>query len=172
MKPNLRLRRLIRHGLAATFLLIWSGVAAADNPARSNDLDIIFLTTDPLVERAEQEARDTLESDFFARMERPDGAEAFMLKVAMTLSDGRQEHVWLSDIRRIGDDRGAGKLVKAMKWFGARVGTTLLFHMNEVSDWRFMLNGKMHGARTIRVLLQRTDGERAEELREMLAPLE
>ena len=32
----------------------------------------------------------------------------------------------------------------APKWFGARAGMTLLFHENEVADWRFMLDGKMH----------------------------
>jgi len=152
--------------------LAWPGAGAGADPLRSNDFDVIFLESDALMNKAIQEARRTLSSDFFKRMERPEGAQSFMLKIAVPIGDGRHEHVWVGDIRRIGKDRGAGKINKDLKWLKWRAGTTLLFHENEISDWRFMLKDKMHGARTTRVLLQRFKRDRANALRKLLAPLE
>lgn len=158
--------------LLALVLWLWSSAVAVAGPHRSNDFDVIFVDADGAMKGAIHEARRTLKTDFFARLEHPEGAHSFMLKIAVPIGDGRHEHVWVGDIRRLGQERGAGKLGKAPKWFGGRAGATLLFHENEISDWRFMLDGKMHGARTTRVLLQRLDRDRAEPLRQILAPLE
>ena len=163
-------RNAIFRTLLAGVLWLWPAAAPAE-PARSTDFDIIFVTEDRLMQKAIEEAQSTLEQDFFGRISQPEGAHSFMLKVVVPIGDGREEHVWLGAIRTIGSDRGAGKLDKAPKWFGARAGMILLFHMKEVADWRYMLDGKMHGARTTRVLLPRLDPERAEELRKLLAPL-
>jgi uncharacterized protein YegJ (DUF2314 family) len=111
-------------------------------------------------------ARSEVDS-FIAILEKGDG-EDFGVKAP--IEDGEEtEHFWLTDVSYedgvfeglIGNDPGVVKNVKfGQKW---------TIKKNEISDWMFMRDGKIHGNYTMRPLLKTLPKEEADQMRSMLA---
>ena len=83
--------------------------------------------------------------------------------------DGEVEHFWLTDVvyadgkftGRIGNDPGMVDNVS--------FGQAWTIAEDEISDWMFMRDGKMHGNYTMRPLLATLPEEQAAEFRAMFA---
>jgi uncharacterized protein YegJ (DUF2314 family) len=90
--------------------------------------------------------------------------------VKVPIKDGEQtEHFWLSDVTfqngeftgTIDNDPGTVGNVK--------IGQKWTVKKDEISDWMFMRDGKMHGNYTMRPLLKAMPEEEAAKLRSLLA---
>lgn len=83
--------------------------------------------------------------------------------------NGEIEHFWLTDVSysngkfkgTIGNDPGMVTNVK--------IGQTWEVKKDEISDWMYMRDGKMHGNYTLRPLLATMPEAEADELRSILA---
>lgn len=106
-------------------------------------------------------------NDFVGEMTKGNG-ESFAVKAPIE-DKGTTEHFWLTDITYkdgsfeglIGNDPGMVTNVKlGQKW---------KIKKEEVSDWMFMRNGKMHGNYTMRPLLKAMPKDEAERMKSILA---
>jgi uncharacterized protein YegJ (DUF2314 family) len=104
---------------------------------------------------------------FIAELANPTGKDH---AVKAPISEGETtEHFWLSDVTyadghfegTIGNDPGMVKNVK--------IGQKWRLKKDEISDWMFMRDGKMHGNYTMRPLLKTLPADEAAELRSILA---
>ena len=104
---------------------------------------------------------------FIAILEKEDG-ENFGVKAPVT-DKGQTEHFWLSDITYkdgkfdglIGNDPGIVSNVK--------LGDKWSIKKEDISDWMYMRDGKIHGTYTMRPLMKTLPKEEADALRSMLA---
>jgi uncharacterized protein YegJ (DUF2314 family) len=104
---------------------------------------------------------------FIATMTSGNGSD-FAVKVPIE-DGGETEHFWLTDISYgngefsglIGNDPGIVSNVT--------FGQAMKVAKNEISDWMYMRDGKMHGNYTLRPLLATMDKEQAAFYRSMLA---
>jgi uncharacterized protein YegJ (DUF2314 family) len=111
-------------------------------------------------------ARDEVDS-FIAELEQGNGTD-FSVKAPIE-DRGEVEHFWLTDIVYrngefegfIGNDPGMVTNV--------RIGQKWTIRKDEISDWMFMRDGKIHGNYTMRPLLKTMPEEEAERFRSMLA---
>ncbi len=118
------------------------------------------------MKEAIQRARSELPK-FIAALEARSGSD---FAVKAPISQGKQpEHFWLTSVSvrkdqfegEIGNDPGIIKGVKmGQKW---TVGT------NEISDWMFLRDEKMHGNYTMRPLLKTMDPAKAREWKRLFA---
>lgn len=111
-------------------------------------------------------ARSEVES-FIQELEHPTG---MMHAVKAPIEDdGQVEHFWLTDLKyedgnfkgTINNDPGIVHNVK--------IGQAWSVGKNEISDWMFMKDNKMHGNYTMRPLLKTLPPEEAEKMRAILA---
>lgn len=146
---------------------------SAPAPALAADPTIPVAREDGAMNDAIGGARSTLETEFWPRMEDPRGAENLMLKVAVPVKDPAVglEHIWVSGAERLGGEALTGRLANNPAHFEGAVGDRLAFRQGQISDWMYNLNGKIHGAYTLRVLLPRIDPAEAAQYAAMLAPL-
>jgi len=104
---------------------------------------------------------------FIAEMAKKNG-EDFAVK-APVQDQGQTEHFWLTDVvyssgefqGKIGNDPGVVGNVK--------MGQSWTIKKEQISDWMFMRDGKMHGNYTMRPLLKTSPKKQAEKLRSILA---
>ena len=104
---------------------------------------------------------------FIAEMAKKNG-EDFAVKAPIE-DQGRTEHFWLADVvysngefqGKIGNDPGIVGNV--------RIGQPWTIKKEQISDWMFMRDGKMHGNYTMRPLLKTLPEKEAAKLRSMLA---
>ncbi len=118
------------------------------------------------MEAAIARARTEVDS-FVAELTNPTGTDH---AVKAPIEDGGEiEHFWLTDVTFkngefegiIGNDPGiVGNVKLGQKW---------TIKKTEISDWMFMLNGKIHGNYTMRPLLKTMREDEAAKLRSMLA---
>ena len=126
--------------------------------------------------RIAQEARSTLHI-FFRYLSRPEqGMDSFCIKYPLPAEDDSgiaMEQVWLTGIHfRNGEYYGllasAPLFISSMK-----KGDTVLFDVEEVTDWMYVHNGKIIGGRSILYLLERTpESQYSAYHRELLAMFE
>jgi uncharacterized protein YegJ (DUF2314 family) len=118
------------------------------------------------MEAAIARARSEVDS-FIAELSAPAGSTH---AVKVPIKDGEQtEHFWLSDVTfqngeftgTIDNDPGTVGNVK--------IGQKWTVKKDEISDWMFMRDGKMHGNYTMRPLLKAMPEEEAAKLRSLLA---
>jgi uncharacterized protein YegJ (DUF2314 family) len=104
---------------------------------------------------------------FIAELSKPTGTD-HCVKVPIT-DNGETEHFWLINITyandqfdgEIGNDPGIVKNVEfGQKWTVKK---------DEISDWLYMRDGKMHGNYTMRPLMKNMPAEEAAKMRQMLA---
>ena len=121
---------------------------------------------DQEMEAAIARARNEVDT-FIAELSEGNGTD-FAVKAPIE-DKGRTEHFWLTDVVYrdgefagvIGNDPGiVGNVEFGQEW---------TIRKNEISDWMFMRDGKMHGNYTMRPLLKTMPEEEAAKFREMLA---
>jgi len=135
----------------------------------TSDPDTLIKSTDydeQEMEAAIAQARE--ETDLFiAELTSPTGTDH---AVKAPVTDGEEvEHFWLVDVSfadgqftgRIDNDPGIVSNVK--------IGQTWTVKKEDISDWMYFRDGKMHGNHTVRPLLNALPPEEAEKVRSMLA---
>lgn len=113
-------------------------------------------------------ARARSEVDAFVAVMTSGGGSDFAVKVPIE-DKGQVEHFWITNIvfrdgkfeGRIDNEPGTVSNV--------RIGQTITVAKDEISDWLYMRDGKMHGNYTMRPLLATMSEEEAAYYRSMLA---
>jgi uncharacterized protein YegJ (DUF2314 family) len=99
---------------------------------------------------AVKEARKTV-GKFIAALEHPAaGQEDFEVKKPFTQGD-QVEHIWLSDVRFVGNLFQGRLDNQPRKISGLKIGEMVSVKPNEISDWLYIDNGKLVGGYTVRV---------------------
>jgi uncharacterized protein YegJ (DUF2314 family) len=103
----------------------------------------------PAMHRAVTEARRTV-GKFIAALQHPvAGQEDFAVKKPC-LQNGEEEHLWLSDVRFIGN-RFEGKVDnRPQRIKGLKQGQVVSVDPNEITDWMYVQNGQLVGGYTLR----------------------
>jgi uncharacterized protein YegJ (DUF2314 family) len=102
------------------------------------------------MQRAVKEARKTV-GKFITALEHPGpGEQDFEVKKPFLQGD-QMEHLWLSDVRFVGN-RFVGRVDnKPRKIQGVKLGQMVSVAPNEISDWLYVDNGTLVGGYTVRV---------------------
>jgi uncharacterized protein YegJ (DUF2314 family) len=99
---------------------------------------------------AVKEARKTV-GRFIAALEHPaPGQEDFEVKKPF-IQGHQVEHIWLSDVRFVGDLFQGRIDNQPRKIAGLKIGEMASVKPNEISDWLYIENGKLVGGYTVRV---------------------
>jgi uncharacterized protein YegJ (DUF2314 family) len=99
---------------------------------------------------AVKEARKTV-GKFIAALEHPaPGQEDFEVKKPF-IQGHQVEHIWLSDVRFVGDLFQGRIDNQPRKIAGLKIGEMASVKPNEISDWLYIDNGKLVGGYTVRV---------------------
>lgn len=145
--------------MLAVFLCLAPQLAAAQV--------INYQRSDPEMANAYKEALRTL--PLFIEALTKGTASGFNVKVPLPYAQGR-ELIWMDDVRIEGDDF-VGRIANVPVHQKDIVkGSPHRLKQNDIIDWFFMRDGKMHGSFSTRVMLKRMPPERAEELTRILAP--
>ncbi|NIK50098.1 YegJ family protein [Variibacter gotjawalensis] len=122
------------------------------------------------MEVALKEAKRTL--PMFLEAFEKKNAGRFYVKVLMACPDpDGGEYIWIDDLNRVGDDfTGRYANVPGCRE-DVRRGSPLRFKRDDIVDWSFMRDGKMHGSYSTRVTLKDMSPSEADEYRRILAPL-
>jgi len=104
---------------------------------------------------------------FIPALEKREGT-GFAVKVPVH-DQGETEHFWLTDVTyrdgefegKVGNDPGIVTNVT--------FGQTMRIKKDDISDWMFLRDGKLHGNYTLRPLLERMDPDEAARYRALFA---
>ena len=112
---------------------------------------------------------------FFERRASPRiGDKNFSIKIKYASTDNSYEHIWASNVVRDGDGDGdnvtASIAKEPAKIPDLKYGQKVRVLMTQLSDWRYMNSGKIHGGQTIRATLPSMSKADATELPTTLAP--
>jgi uncharacterized protein YegJ (DUF2314 family) len=121
---------------------------------------------DPELAAAYEQARSTLDQ-FFAKLARPGASQAHAVQTQLREGDV-VEHVWLSEVRRDGDQLVGTLDNVPVDVKGYEMGATIRIARAAVQDWMYMEGGKLRGAFTMRVQARR--GNVAPEILALLEP--
>ncbi len=111
-------------------------------------------------------ARSEVDS-FISELSRPTGTN-HAVKAPIT-DAGETEHFWLTDISfQNGEFKGTINNDPVIV-SNVKMGQTWTIKRNEISDWMFMRDGKMHGNYTMRPLLKTMPEDEAAQYRSILA---
>ncbi|NJM29444.1 MAG: DUF2314 domain-containing protein [Rhizobiales bacterium] len=150
--------------LLLTSLLLVSPVQAEE---KIGDKVIKFDARDPEMNAAIMKAREALPG-FWQKFAQPGpGENEFYLKV-MIVEDGGSEHFWCGAIR--GNAAAATCIIanKPMFVTSVKFGERVTVNPDNISDWKYNLNGKIKGGETIRVMIGRMPEEERAKYRELL----
>ena len=152
-------------------------MASADTAAKTKrpvskskhaDKAVMVANDDADMNAAIKRAHDTL-GLFWKTHDNPKAnQDGFALKVRITDENG-PEHFWLLDIKRNGDKITGRIDNNPERVKNVKIGQTWTFTKEDVSDWMYRQDGKIHGGFSIRVLLKMAPPEQAKGIREMLA---
>ncbi|RYE09315.1 MAG: DUF2314 domain-containing protein [Hyphomicrobiales bacterium] len=154
---------MFRVAVCALALLI-----AAAAPAIAQDEQTIYVQEDdPVMIAAIAAARATL-PEFWVHFANPGKDEGdFHLKVGIT-EGGQVEHLWCDEI--LGDWRGASCVIaneaEILRTVG--LGDRILVNADAISDWMYIVDGKIRGARTLRAMLPHLTPEEAAAYEQLL----
>jgi len=106
-------------------------------------------------------------SHFVERLRAPGPLdEGFGVKVAIPHGDGK-ENIWLNEVRV--DDNGVeGKIANDPVYVPFRIGEDWRCGFDDVVDWAFLHDGRMHGNFTLRAMLPRMPKDQQRQFRGML----
>lgn len=104
---------------------------------------------------------------FIEQLTKGNGTD-FSVKAPIT-DQGETEHFWLTDIQ-YRDGKFSGEIGNEPQSVGnVTIGQPWSVGKNEISDWMFMRDGKIHGNYTLRPLLKSAPLEEAAAIRSKLA---
>jgi len=131
---------------------------------RSPVIDV--RTSDPEMNAAIALARAALPK-FWASYAAPKESETgHSLKVRFPYGSNNGEHIWMAEVKKIGDNSYSGRFANApVHLRGKRAGDLAEFREADISDWMFLRNGKIVGGETIRPMLKRMSKADADALR-------
>jgi uncharacterized protein YegJ (DUF2314 family) len=141
-----------RHLIALFFAVLALALPVAGCKKAGRDMTITVSSDDPEMMAAIAKARETL-PEFWKAFQHPDSRESgFALKVKITDAHGT-EHFWATGIKRkggiiSGQIENVPGLVTSVTQ-----GEEVTIAEAEISDWRYLLDGKLKGAYTVRALL-------------------
>ncbi|MGI8979728.1 MAG: YegJ family protein [Pirellulaceae bacterium] len=153
MKPHIRL-----------FLLLLVGMCCSCSSKPSTLIESGYdeKEMDAAIARARSEV-----DSFIAEMTKGNGTD-FAVKAPIE-DKGETEHFWLTDVV-YRDGEFAGKIGNEPGSVGkVKLGQPWTIKKEQISDWLFMRDGKMHGNYTLRPLLKTMPENEAAKLRSMLA---
>jgi uncharacterized protein YegJ (DUF2314 family) len=148
--------------VAAALAALALGSTLAPSASFAAEPEDRVISSDPFqaeMDAATAQARSTLPR-FWAAFDRK-GPDGFTLKVAFRTDDGGWEHIWVGDLTRKGGVI-RGKLyntpdnIKAM-----RLGQDIEIDPAQISDWGYVVNDKLYGNYTTRVLVRHMPPEEA-----------
>lgn len=156
-----------------TILLAALSLAACGGSGIHNEREntVKVAAEDPAMKAAYDQAKRTF-STYLARAAAPaPGTDKYMVKVRIQDKYG-VEHMWVKDVRR-----SSGGFVgvidnEPITIHSVKLGDSYPFTPENVSDWMYMKDGKIHGGYTIRALLPKLPPAKAKAVGEMLAPLD
>lgn len=148
--------------LALLSILVLSSCKNSDKIERENQSDIYSVASeDREMNDAIKKANETL-SDFNRALSNPKAEDA-ALKVAFKTSEG-VEHIWVSEIK-YKDGQYSGILDNEPEYITQyNAGDTVKIDQSKISDWMYLVDGKLFGGYTIRVLRDRMDEEQRKQL--------
>lgn len=153
---------------ALTLLVVMGAVLGCSESSLHDDVVILIDDDEPQMAAAIKKGRETLPQFWRVFEKRENGETNFALKVKITDGD-THEHFWLTNLQR-----------KQGKIFGTvdndpqivsnvRMGERLPIPEENISDWLYLRDGKMHGNFTIRPLFKSMPPEEVQQLKQMLA---
>ena len=168
------LRSGFRRWAVALFVAAIPGLAAA-----TEDPVVYATPNDEDIARATEDAQATLGNVLERAATGGIPMEALQLKVAIPRDhvqreDGEtlHERLWVQGIVRLDETTLEGLLANDPHDLpDMKRGDRHRFTIDEIVDWLFVVNGKMHGAYSLRVMLPVLPKEQADAFRAMLAPL-
>jgi uncharacterized protein YegJ (DUF2314 family) len=163
MRLKMRLKSAV---LIAIALFTVLGVPLAGAKAEDHSPVIDVPSADAEMAAAIAKARATLPA-FWASYEDPKSSETgHSLKVRFPTGRNRGEHIWMSDVRKLGNGSYSGRFANAPRDLpGKRQGDVIGFKEANISDWMFTRNGKIVGGETIKPLLKAMPKADADALR-------
>ncbi|WP_165793777.1 YegJ family protein [Hyphococcus luteus] len=149
-------------------ILFLTLLLAGCGQAQVKDRTVEVATNDAAVNAAMKEARASL-PQFFAKAADPQpGTEAYALKVKVEDKNG-VEHFWVTPFSKT-DDGFTGVINnEAAVVEKVSLGEPYAFTADEISDWMYVQNGKIHGGYTIRAMLPSMPKEEAAQYQALLA---
>ena len=154
-------------GFLLSCAVVCVGCKKAAAPSQGDDPDrtIKVSSTDAEMNGAMARARTEVDT---AVVKLQSGAKKFSIKIPV--KDGEHtEHFWLSDVRyqegvftgKIDNEPDEVRTVK--------IGQEVTVPKDEIADWMYFEDGKMHGNYTLRVLMKQMPAAEAEKYRRMMA---
>ena len=149
---------------AAAFAVLGAAVGGAKAEDRSPVIDV--PSADAEMAAAIAKARSTLPA-FWASYENPNPSETgHSLKVRFPNPRNNGEHIWMADVKKLGNGTYSGRFANAPRDLpGRREGDLARFTDADISDWMFMRDGKIVGGETIKPLLKSMPKRDADALR-------
>src|SRR5690242_11260386 len=163
-------RRLMTTMLAAIGVLGAAAIVPSFGVKAEDHSPIVDVpTSDPVMAAAIAKARATL-PEFWASYENPKPSEnGHSLKVRFPTGPKNGEHIWMADVKKLGEGRYSGRFANAPRDLpGRREGDLVEFTEASISDWMFLRNGKIVGGETIRPMLKSLPKRDADALRARL----
>lgn len=147
-------------------LLIMTSAVGCDatksKPATLADGNYDQMEMDAAIAKARSEV-----DSFIAILTARDGDD-FAVKAPIT-DNGKVEHFWITElVFQNGEFEGVINNEPGVV-SNVRIGQKWKINKQEISDWMFMRNGKMHGNYTMRPLLKTLPPAEAAQYRQMLA---
>ena len=168
----------MKRAILAFLLALWAFPPTAAEA--SEDAAVVYSTPDDAdIARATQQARETLANVLERAATGGIPMEALQLKVAIPRDHVQQddgeiprEKLWVQGIVRLDETTFEGLLANDPHDLpDKKRGDRHRFTIDEIVDWLFVVNGKMHGAYSLRVMLPVLPKNQADAFRAMLAPL-
>lgn len=142
--------------------------AASAEEGGGDDRTVMVQKDDAVMERAIADARASLDRFLALAAAPPAATGGFALKVAIRDGDN-VEHMWLTPFepradKFVGMINNDPELVKNVK-----AGKPFVFRREDITDWMYQQDGKLHGGFTTRALIARMPEAEAAPYRAMLA---
>ena len=164
-----------RKFIGSVCLVLGLGLCLPALSQTSSEADnaVVYATPDDAdIAKATADARATLNNVLERAATGGIPMEALQLKVAIPRESGRLEKLWVQGIVRLDETTLEGLLANEPHDLpDMKLGDRHRFSVDEIVDWLFVVNGQMHGAYSLRVMLPVLPKEQADAFRAMLAPL-
>ena len=134
---------------------LFSRSAKTEFGEAKNDAGPMFGVSgqDERVNHAMQQARDTVDIFISSMLNPIEEMRSFSVKVPMT-ENGEVEHMWLNKLSIEGDEIEGEINNEPTTISNVVIGQKVKVNKSEISDWMFVVDGKMHGNFTLRAIIQ------------------
>ena len=155
---------VVAAAFAAVLAVLGSPTGAVSAHDRSPVIDLSSGNAE--MNAAIAKGRATLPT-FWASYDAPKPSETgHSLKARFPYPNNSGEHIWMAEVKKIGDGRYSGRFANAPRHLpGKRAGDLAEFREADISDWMFLRNGKIVGGETIRPMLKKMSKADADALR-------